>query len=163
MVLHMKPSLLGRLPFSQPWSYLMWIYSRTALMFASGLALATALTTGHAIAQGPPAGRGMMAGQGMMADRQKMMAEMQASQTKLDELVAAMNTSTGAQKMDRIAAVLTELVGQHRNMGVRMLSMGGTMMQPPQATTTPAGEAPPGPALDPPPTGAGPAGHHPKP
>jgi len=61
-------------------------------------------------------------------DHQKMMAEMKASQKKLDNLVAAMNQATRDDKVDKLAAVVTELVAQHREMCERMMS--GTMKMP---------------------------------
>ena len=64
----------------------------------------------------------------MMPDHQKMMADMKASQKKLDDLVAAMNQATGDDKVDKLAAVVTELVAQHREMCGRMMS--GNMMMP---------------------------------
>ena len=81
-----------------------------------------------------------------MADHQKMMADMKASQKKLDDLVAAMNQATGDDKVNRLAAVVTELVAQHREMCGRMMSgamtMPMSMMQhAPEATTAaPAGK-----------------------
>jgi hypothetical protein len=64
----------------------------------------------------------------MMPDHQKMMAEMKASQKKLDDLVVAMTQATGNDKVDKLAAVVTELVAQHREMCERMMSV--TMMMP---------------------------------
>ena len=81
----------------------------------------------------------------MMAQQQKMTMEMQASQKKLDELVAQMNSATGSAKVDRIAALLTELVAQHRRMSTMM--EGGTMPMmrgnAPAATPAPATGAKP--------------------
>ena len=73
----------------------------------------------------------------MMAQHHTMMAEMQASQKKLDELVAQMNKATGAAKVDRIAALLTELVAQHARMGTMMQSREMPMMKP-NAVTAPS-------------------------
>ena len=64
----------------------------------------------------------------MMADHQKMMADMKASQKKLDDLVAAMNQATGDEKVNKLAAVVSELVAQHREMCGRVMS--GNMMMP---------------------------------
>ena len=64
----------------------------------------------------------------VMPDHQKMMADMKASQKKLDDLVAAMNQATGDEKVNTLAAVVTELVAQHREMCGRMMS--GNMMMP---------------------------------
>ena len=91
----------------------------------------------------------------MMAQRQKMMAEMQATQTKLDELVALMNSATGSAKVDRMAALLTELVAQQKRMGSMMQGGMMSMMMMPNA--------PPAAAPAPPATGAKPddhSGHH---
>ncbi len=77
----------------------------------------------------------------MMAARQKMQAEMEAQAKKLDELVARMNAAKGGDKVDRVAAALTELVSQHTAMHRRMMGPGGMMAMPPQApgpTLTPA-------------------------
>jgi hypothetical protein len=59
----------------------------------------------------------------MMADCQKMMAGMKAGQEKLGDLVAKMNAATGEQKIDQMAAVLTELVAQERAMHAHMTMM----------------------------------------
>jgi len=90
-------------------------------------------------------------------DHQKMMAEMKASQKKLDDLVAAMNQATGDDKVGTLAAVVTELVAQHREMCERMMS--GTMMPMSMMQHTPDATAPA-------PTGKPEddhATHHPKP
>jgi hypothetical protein len=96
---------------------------------------------------------------GMMADRAQMMAEMQASQKTLDTLVAAANAATGADKVDRLTAVVTELVAQHRKMGMRMMSMGG-MMQMPGGPAASGNSTPP---TAKPPTDDEHAAHHPQP
>jgi len=54
------------------------------------------------------------------------MASVQAEQKNLDGLVAQMNASTGAEKVDRIAATVTELAAMHKRMGTMM---EGGMMQ----------------------------------
>jgi len=84
-------------------------------------------------------------GANMMADHQKMMADMKASQKKLDDLVAAMNQAAGDDTVDKLAAVVTELVAQHREMCGRMMSGNmtmplSTMPHTPEATAP----APPG-------------------
>lgn len=75
----------------------------------------------------------------MMAERQKMMADMQAARKKLEELAAQMNSATGTAKIDRIAAVVNELVAQHTRMSTMMQ---GNMMQmmpnPPRGSAAPA-------------------------
>jgi hypothetical protein len=138
-----------------------------------GLALALAVTFGSTSRAQTPAAQPDSAKPekqmaGMMAIRQKMMAEMQASQKRLDDLLAAANAAQGTDKVDRLTAVVAEMVAQHRQMGMRMMSMGG-MMQGPMAPSA-AGAAPPAPAAaapaapaEPPPAEQGHSGHHSKP
>jgi hypothetical protein len=77
--------------------------------------------------------------QGGAANHQAMMANMQAEQKKLDELVAQMNAATGPEKVDRIAAVVTEMATMHKRMS--MMMQGGMMQmmhgQPPAAPPNP--------------------------
>lgn len=94
----------------------------------------------------PPVGRGGMGT--MMAGRQTMQAEMEAQAKKLDALVAAMNASSGTEKIDRVAALVNELVAQHKAMHARMAAM--PMMSAPAAPATPPAAA-----------GDEHAGHHP--
>lgn len=91
---------------------------------------AVALSTGFGFAQNnqhehatPPAA------QGAAADRQAMMANMQAEQKKLDDLVAQMNAAQGPEKVDRIAAVVTEMAAMHKRMSTMMMQ-GGMMQMP---------------------------------
>jgi glutamate-1-semialdehyde aminotransferase len=77
----------------------------------------------------------------MMAMHQKMtqmMADLKASDARLDQLAAQMNTATGQQKVPAIADVVNELVRQqkmmHAHMAMmhdQMMSSGGTMMKKP--------------------------------
>ena len=71
------------------------------------------------------------AAQGAAMDHQAMMANMQAEQKKLDELVAQMNAAKGPEKVDRIAAVVTEMAAMHKRMNGMMMMMHGDMMQMP--------------------------------
>jgi hypothetical protein len=64
----------------------------------------------------------------MMTWHQQMMTEMRAADAKLDELVAAMNASTGEAKATATAQVVTELVRQRRILHDHMYSMGHMMM-----------------------------------
>jgi hypothetical protein len=66
--------------------------------------------------------------QEMMKMHEQMMAEMKASRTRLDVLVKEMNSASGNAKVDAIAAVVTELAGQHDAMYQRMSGMHGRMM-----------------------------------
>jgi len=59
----------------------------------------------------------------MTAHRQQMMAEMQAGDKKLDELVALMNTAQGQDRLDRIADVVKQLVDSRRQMADGMMTM----------------------------------------
>ena len=61
---------------------------------------------------------------GMMADCQKMMADMKAGQEKLDDLIAKMNAASGEQKINEMAAVLTELVARQKSMHDHMTTIG---------------------------------------
>ena len=96
-----------------------------------------------------PTGRGQMGM--MMAERQKMMAEMNAGQKKLDDLVARMNAATGQAKVDQMAAVISELVAQRRTMQGQMMSMQGDMMKQMMQMMQPG--QPAAPPATPPPTG----------
>jgi hypothetical protein len=71
---------------------------------------------------------------GATMDRAAMMANMEAEQKKLDELVAQMNAATGPDKVNRIAAVVNELAATHRRMSGMMMMMmrQGNMMQMPR-------------------------------
>ena len=89
---------------------------RTPLMFAAVLALVvlTARPGQAQAAHNDMAAMKQGMGAHMMADHQKMMADMKASQKKLDDLVAAMNQATGDDKVNKLAAVVSELVAKHR-------------------------------------------------
>ena len=93
---------------------------------------AVALSAGFGYAQNdqhehatPPAAQGGMPDHQAMMSR--MTANMQAEQKKLDELVAQMNAATGPEKVDRIAAVVTEMAAMHKRMSAMMMEVG--MMQ----------------------------------
>jgi hypothetical protein len=74
---------------------------------------------------------------GMMAHGQKMMAGSKAGQEKLDELVVQMNAATGQLRVERIAAVLTELVAQQKAMRAHMTCMGHEPASPANARKEP--------------------------
>jgi hypothetical protein len=65
---------------------------------------------------------------GMMKMHEQMMAEMKASEAKLDALVKEMNSATGDSKINAVAAVVNELVHQHKAMHGRMGQMHQHMM-----------------------------------
>jgi hypothetical protein len=116
--------------------------ARTFVLVAVGatsLVLTGWAAAGQAPAQEPgaaaPGGRG---GMKMMAERA---ADMAAADKRLDELVRTMQSATGAAKVDSLAAVVVELVAQHKAMHGRMARMGD-MMRPAEAT--PGGDHPAG-------------------
>lgn len=76
-----------------------------------------------AAAANAPATPGMPPGHHM-----EMMAHMKASQQKLDALVKKMNDAKGAEKTDAIAALLTAMVQDHRDMHESMMSHMSGMM-----------------------------------
>ena len=75
-------------------------------------------------ATGPRAG--MMGMMGMM-NHQQMMADMKAADSRLQELVTRMNAAKGDQKVEAMAALLTELVRNESNLHHRMMEMHGQM------------------------------------
>jgi hypothetical protein len=81
------------------------------------------------------------AGKAMMGQHQKMMAQMEASQKTLDGLVAKMNAATGDAKVEQIAAVITEMAAQHRQMHQHMMMMHGSMAPATGATGQPGAPA----------------------
>lgn len=72
-----------------------------------------------------------------------MMARMEESDRRLDELVSTMNSATGSAKVDAIAAVVNELVAQHRQMHQHMMGgmRGGKHMMGKGTTSTTPGTA----------------------
>ena len=69
-----------------------------------------------------------------------MMANMQAAQKKLDDLVAQMNAATGSEKVDRMAAVITEMAAMHKDMCAQMMNGGmmSMMMQMQHGAASPS-------------------------
>ena len=104
----------------------------TAAVLSAGLGYAQNNQHEHAT---PPAA------QGVSGDHQSMMANMRAEQKKLDDLVAQMNTAKGPEKVDRIAAVVTEMAAMHKRMSTMMMEGGMMQMMHMQHDSTPA--APP--------------------
>jgi hypothetical protein len=66
--------------------------------------------------------------QTMMADQEKMMAEIQAADQRLDDLVGKMNAAAGTDKAEATAAVVNEMVTQRRTMRDGMMKMQHEMM-----------------------------------
>ena len=99
------------------------------------IAAATAVTltaaAGYAQNSGQHDHAAAPAAQGAAMNPQAMMANMQAEQKKLDDLVAKMNAAQGSDKVDRIADVVTEMAAMHRRMnGMMMMMHNGTMQMP---------------------------------
>jgi hypothetical protein len=74
----------------------------------------------------------------MMQRHQQMMAEMQASDQRLDELVRTMNAATGEAKVTTMAQVVTELARQQQVMHehMRMMEHMARGMMSGQGTST---------------------------
>jgi len=93
-------------------------------LFVAMSILALCMAADVASAQGPG-----MGGPKMDPARQKihqeMMKQRAADDAKLEELVAAMNAARGSEKVDAIAAVVNELVSQHRSMRAHRAQMRG--------------------------------------
>ena len=64
----------------------------------------------------------------MMKMHEQMMAEMKAADAKLDALVKDMNAAAGDSKLTAMAALVTELVRQHKAERARMGQMHQQMM-----------------------------------
>lgn len=92
---------------------------RTAVMCGALVAMLAASSG----AQEPPSAPDMK------QMHEQMMASMQASQAKLDALTAEMHAATGPAKVDAVAAVVTELVQQHKAMHEHMARMHAMMGQ----------------------------------
>ena len=64
----------------------------------------------------------------MMAGQQAMMMSMQVTDKKLDDLVAQLNAAKCNDRVDKLVAVVNELVAERKQMA-NMMSMHGGMMQ----------------------------------
>lgn len=95
----------------------------------AAVALAAALMASGAFAQESEPKAGMQPGNmQMMAMHNQMMAEMKAMDASLDLKVAAMNAAKGRAKVDAMAAVINEMVSQHKQMMAKMMGMHEPMM-----------------------------------
>jgi hypothetical protein len=72
----------------------------------------------------------------MMADQQQMMASMQAADRKLDDLVAQLNAARGDDRLDKVIAVVKELVAERKTMRDMMAGRGGMMNRESAAPAT---------------------------
>jgi hypothetical protein len=104
-----------------------------AVVFAAALMANGAFAQQSEPKAGMPPGSGaggMMSGNPqMMAMHEKMMAEMKAMDASLDLKVAAMNAAKGRPKVDAMAAVINEMVSQHKQMMAQMMGMHEPMMK----------------------------------
>jgi hypothetical protein len=88
-------------------------------------------------AQNPPAAPGQPA---TMAGQQQMMASMQSADKKLDDLVAQLNAARGDERLDKVIAVVKELVAERKTMRDMMAGRGVMMMNKESAAPTPGGD-----------------------
>ena len=107
----------------------MWLTCTVvAIVVATGIALGQAPEEArghHDSATQPVAGQAVTPGPG----RQQLMQNMTAADQRLSELVAKMNAATGDKKVDAMAAVITELVAQRKQMQEQMRMQGSMMDQ----------------------------------
>ncbi len=64
----------------------------------------------------------------MMKMHEQMKMDMSAMDTKLGDMVAAMKSASGDQKLDAISAVVEELANESRGMHMHMMPMQDKMM-----------------------------------
>lgn len=76
----------------------------------------------------PPAAAAQTDSTEMMKRHQQMMADMKKADAELTTLVEKMNASKGSEKVDAIAAVVTELARRQASMHERMGQMQMMMM-----------------------------------
>jgi hypothetical protein len=130
----------------------MSLVSRVSLIAVVTMGLSGVGFVGAVLAQNPHAGplpaSKMSSMPSSTIQRGHSKADMQAEQRKLDDLVAAMHAAKGAEKLDRMAAVVNELAARQTRMNARMMRMmqGGTMMKTQPDMTAP--QPPPTPGSD---------------
>ena len=99
------------------------------VMSASPALTAQAHDPQHAAADQAKPAAGMVAkDHAMMVEHEKMMADMKAADQRLNDLVARMNSASGAEKTTATAAAVTEMVAQSRTMRASMMKMQQGMM-----------------------------------
>jgi 3-hydroxyisobutyrate dehydrogenase-like beta-hydroxyacid dehydrogenase len=93
------------------------------------VALAVALSVGFGPAQLTNAQSHPSQGMpGMMSMHEQMMADMKAADARLDQLIKDMNAANGNAKVTAMAAVVSELVAQHKSIHEQMGQMHQQMM-----------------------------------
>ncbi|MCW3052856.1 MAG: hypothetical protein JWN14_2026 [Chthonomonadales bacterium] len=65
----------------------------------------------------------------MMQKKARMQADFKEQDARVDALVTKMNTSTGAERVEAMAAVITELSAQRKNRQEKTAAMEAEMMQ----------------------------------
>jgi len=106
---------------------LLWVLAIVVLAVASVI---VAQQPGAGQPQMPMGQMGQMSGcMSMMQGMQKMPAAMKEMDDRLAPLVADMNKATGSEKVDRMAAVLTEMTAQRKQMHDQIAGMMSSMMQ----------------------------------
>lgn len=96
------------------------------------IAVVGALAVGAGVARSQEAATPKQDMHTMMAGQQHMMMSMQASDKTLDDLVAQLNAAKGDDRVDKLVAVVNELVAERKQMTGMMAMHGGmmnTMMQ----------------------------------
>lgn len=114
----------------------------TGAMLATGLfAQPQTHAHDHPVRPSTPGGKQAPAKSGMMDDKMmahcmemmqkhdQMQAEIKAQDARVDDLVAKMNTSTGGERVEAMAAVITELSVQRKVRQGKMAAMQADMMQ----------------------------------
>jgi hypothetical protein len=76
----------------------------------------------------------------MMGGQQQMMASMQAADKRLDDLVAQLNAARGEERLDKVIAVVKELVAERKAMRDMMAGRGGMMMNRESAAPATGGD-----------------------
>jgi hypothetical protein len=99
---------------------------KLSLLVLTGLLVVAGAATGHSQQPATPDKPSMM------ADRSQMMAMMQSDQAadrRLDDLVAQLNAARGNDRLDKVIAVVNELVAQRKSMhGMMRTMMSNGMM-----------------------------------
>ena len=95
---------------------------------------------------GSPGMSGMQPMSGMSPMMGPMMAEMKANDARLNDLVAKMNMATGPDKVNAMAAVMSEMVAQQQAMHQKMMPM---MEHMPMGGMQPTSGMPPMPGMAP--------------
>jgi len=103
-------------------------------MLGTGAVLLLFASTGSAQATGHDHSAAAAPAADQHAMMMTMMADMQARQKKLDDLVAQMNAATGPEKIDRMAAVITEMAAMHKSMCTQMMNGAMPSMMAPRPT-----------------------------